>query len=158
MWLTAVETILEETGNQLAWRMHMASKKRDLLEVLRLELEFLKGGGYRKSSSWRPQFIFEDSPTCLNYGDAERKRPCFECVLMKLVPEQFLTEKIPCRQIPLNEARETIHSLYQNGTSEELEAAVSEWLMNMIPKLELERAQGSSDSCGLSPKTSVGKA
>ena len=32
----------------------MASKKRDLLEVLKLELEFLKGGGYRKWSSWRP--------------------------------------------------------------------------------------------------------
>ena len=51
----------------------MASKKRDLLEVLKLELEFLKGGGYRKGSSWRPQFIFEDSPTCLNYGGPERK-------------------------------------------------------------------------------------
>jgi hypothetical protein len=158
MWLTAIEPILEQTGNQLAGRMHMASKKRDLLDVLRLELEFLKGGGYCKSSSWRPQFIFEDSPTCLNYGDPERKRPCSECVLMKLVPAQFLDDQIPCRHIPLNEARETIHSLYQNGTSEELEAAVSEWLMNTIPKLELERAQGSSDSCGLTPKTSVGKA
>ena len=67
----------------------MASKKRDLLEVLRLELEFLKGGGYRKWSSWRPQILFEDSPTCQNYGDPERKRPCSDCVLMSLVPAGF---------------------------------------------------------------------
>ncbi len=37
----------------------MPNKKRDLLEVLTLELEFLRGGGYRKSSSWRPPFLFE---------------------------------------------------------------------------------------------------
>ena len=60
----------------------MASKKRDLLEVLKLELEFLKGGGYRKGSSWRPQFIFEDSPTCLNYGDPERKT-----TLLRMCPD-----------------------------------------------------------------------
>ena len=35
----------------------------------------------------------------------------------------FVTEKVPCRHIPLNESDETIHSLYQNGTPEELEAA-----------------------------------
>ena len=81
----------------------MASKKRDLLEVLKLELEFLKGGGYRKGSSWRPQFIFEDSPTCLNYGDPERKRPCSECVLTSLVPAAFREGKPPCHYISLNE-------------------------------------------------------
>ncbi len=89
----------------------MASKKRDLLEVLKLELEFLKGGGYRKLSSWRPQFIFEDSPTCLNYGDPERKRPCSECVLMSLVPAEFREGKPPCHYIPLNERNDTIQSL-----------------------------------------------
>ena len=68
------------------WRPDMANKKRDLLEVLRLELEFLENGGYRKVYSWRPQFIFEDSPTCLNYGNPAARRPCSECVLMQLVP------------------------------------------------------------------------
>jgi hypothetical protein len=136
----------------------MASKKRDLLEVLRLELEFLKGGGYRKSSSWRPQFILQDSPTCLNYGNPEYKRACSECVLMQLVPAEFREGKVPCRYIPLNEQDETIQSLYQCGTPEELEAAVGEWLMNTIQKLELERTQGQSDLDGLRPKSSVGKA
>jgi hypothetical protein len=125
--------------------MYMASKKRDLLEVLKLELEFLKGGGYRKGSSWRPQFIFEDSPTCLNYGDPERKRLCSECVLMSLVPAEFRDGKPPCHHISLNERNDTIQSLQQWSTPEELEDAVSEWLMNTIQKLELERTQRQSD-------------
>ncbi len=37
--------------------------------VLKFELEFLEKGGYGRSprEPWRPQFIFEDSPTCMNY-------------------------------------------------------------------------------------------
>jgi hypothetical protein len=123
----------------------MASKKRDLLEVLKLELEFLKGGGYCKWSSWRPQFIFEDSPTCLNYGDPERKRLCSDCVLMSLVPSEFREGKPPCHHIPLNERNDTIESLNQWSTPEELEAAVSEWLMNTIQELELDRTQRQPD-------------
>jgi hypothetical protein len=125
--------------------MHMASKKRDLLEVLRLELEFLKGGGYRKVSTWRPQFIFEDSPTCLNFGDPERKKPCSECVLMRLVPPEFRRGTSPYHYIPLNEQNDTIQSLQQWSSPEEMEAAVSEWLMNTVQKLELERIQRQPD-------------
>ncbi len=133
----------------------MTSKKRNLLDVLRLELEFLKSGGYRKSSSWRPQFIFEDSPTCLNYGSREHKRPCSECVLMQLVPAESRKDPVPCRHIPLNEHDQTIQSLYQHGTSEELEAALGEWLMNTIQKLELERTQGRFDPDSLTRKNSA---
>ena len=136
----------------------MANKKRDLLEVLRLELEFLKSGGYRKSFSWRPHFILEDSPTCLNYGNPEHKRPCSECVLMQLVPVEFREGRVPCGYIPLNKQNETIQSLYQYGSPEELEAAVGEWLMNTIQKLEVERTQLQSDPDGLKPRKSVGKA
>jgi hypothetical protein len=125
--------------------MHMARKKRDLLEVLRLELEFLKGGGYRKVPTWRPQFIFEDSPTCLNFGDPERKKPCSECVLMRLVPLEFRQGTSPCHYIPLNEQNDTIQSLQQWSSPEEMEAAVSEWLMNTIQKLELDRIQRQPD-------------
>jgi hypothetical protein len=133
----------------------MANPKRDLLEVLKLELEFLKGGGYRKASSWRPQFIFEDSPTCLNFGTSEHKRPCSECVLMQLVPMESREAAVPCRHIPLNEKDETIQSLYRCGTPEELEAALSGWLMNTIQKLELERAQGHFDRNDVTPKKSA---
>ena len=130
----------------------MASKTRDLLDVLKLELEFLKGGGYRKSSSWRPQFIFEDSPTCLHYGHREENTPCSECALMQLVPAEFRQGKVPCRHIPLNEQNETLQSLYQYATPEELEANVGEWLMNMIQKLELERAQGKPEPDGITSR------
>jgi hypothetical protein len=133
----------------------MANPKRDLLEVLKLELEFLKSGGYRKSSSWRPQFMFEDSPTCLNFGSPEQKRPCSECVLMQLVPTAWRQAAVPCRHIPLNEKDETILSLYQYGTPEELEAALGEWLMNTIQKLELERVQDQFARNGVTPKKSA---
>src|SRR5690242_12116481 len=63
----------------------MARSRRDLLEVLKLELEFLHNGGYRQFS-WGPSLIFEDSPTCLNYGYSEYSRPCSVCALMQLVP------------------------------------------------------------------------
>ena len=36
----------------------MANKKCDLLEVLRLELEFLKNGGYRKDALVAPAVHF----------------------------------------------------------------------------------------------------
>jgi hypothetical protein len=58
---------------------------------------------------------------------------------MQLVPVPFCDEKVPCRYIPLNQQSETIQSLYRCGTAEELAAAVGEWLMNTIEKLELER-------------------
>ena len=135
----------------------MATKKRDLLEVLRLELEFLKSGGYRKLSSWRPQFIFEDSPTCLNYGHPEHKRPCSDCVLMQLVPAEFRDAKVPCRYIPLDEQHDTIQSLYRCATPEEIEMAVSEWLMNTIQNLELEQTQVRAGLDGLASKNSPHK-
>jgi hypothetical protein len=139
----------EHTNRKVDRRTEMASKQRDLLEVLELALEFLKGGGYRKSSSWRPQFIFEDSPTCLHFGNPQQNRPCSECVLMQLVPAELRQRPVPCRHISLNEENETIHLLYQYGTEEEMESAVGEWLMNMIEKLELERA---SNGDGFIPK------
>ena len=136
----------------------MANRKRDLLEVLTLELEFLRDGGYRKSSSWRPPFLFEDSPTCLNFDQPGVKRPCSECVLMQLVPAEFRDKQIACRYIPLNDQHETVQSLYQCGTPEELEAAVIEWLMNTIQKLELERTEGRSELEGPTRETGIGEA
>ena len=110
-----------------------------------------------KMPSWRPQFIFEDSPTCLNYGNPGHRQPCSDCVLMQLVPKEFRRERVPCRHIPLNERSETIQSLYRSGTPRELEAAVGEWLMNAIQKLELERTPGPPE-LDRSSKRSVGDA
>jgi hypothetical protein len=118
----------------------MVTDKRDLLEVLKSELEFLEKGGYR-GPSWRPQFIFEDSPSCLNYKDPQRTKPCSECVLMQLVPPDRRKEKVPCRYIPLDELGTTVESLYRTATQEELETALRNWLKARIEILERQRAE-----------------
>jgi hypothetical protein len=51
----------------------MSNDNRDLLTVLRSELEFLEKGGYRTPAraDWRPHFIFQDSATCLNFNPSQ---------------------------------------------------------------------------------------
>ncbi len=132
----------------------MANDDRDLLEVLKFELEFLEKGGYGRSprTAWRPQFIFEDSPTCLNFGDPHGSRPCDECVLMQLVPAERRSERVPCRHIPLNAAGETVDSYYRTGTQWELEKALADWLRATIRRLEEKgprEASPNPDSDGL---------
>ena len=121
----------------------MANDEGGLLDVLRAELEFIKEGGYRQTSraEWRPHFMFQDSPTCLNFDPLQPRKPCSDCALMKLIPEEAHARKIPCRYIPLNERGETVDSFYRTGTQEELEAAVVSWLKATIDRLERETAQ-----------------
>jgi len=121
----------------------MASDDRDLLTVLKAELEFLEKGGYRYSPAapWRPQFMLEDSPTCMNHGRRDNPLPCTECILMNLVPADCRNEKIPCRHIPLNPEGYTIDTYYRLGTHEEVEAAVQAWLRKTTKLLEHERGQ-----------------
>ena len=116
----------------------MTGDARDLLRVLKAELEFLEKGGYRHTAraAWRPQFIFQDSPTCLNFDPAQPPKPCSDCVLMQLVPKDQQNRKIACRYIPLNEQGETIDSFYRYGTRDELEAAFGKWLRATIQRLE----------------------
>lgn len=126
----------------------MAKDKRDLLDVLKAELAFLEKGGYRITARvpWRPQFLFQDSPTCLNFDPAELQKPCSECVLVQLLPEKLRDKKIACRYIPLNEYGETIDSFYRSGTQEELEVSFSRWLKTTIARLEEEKAESSRTS------------
>lgn len=114
------------------------SDKRNLNEVLKSELEFLNSGGYRKPS-WRPPFIFQDSPTCLKFGDSQGQEACSECILMQFVPPEKRAAKVPCRYIPLNERGDTIESMYRSGTQDELESALRGWLMRAIEDLETHR-------------------
>lgn len=116
----------------------MTGDPRNLLKVLKAELEFLEHGGYcpTAGAAWRPQFIFQDSPTCLNFNPAQPPKPCSDCVLMQLVPKEQQNRKIACRYIPLNEQGETIDSFYRFGTRDELEAAFGKWLRATIQRLE----------------------
>lgn len=108
------------------------------LDVLRFELKFLKDGGYGRSprTPWRPPFVFEDSPTCLNFNDPSRPHPCKECALMQFVPEGERDQSVPCRHIHLTEQGETIESLYRCGTQMELEGALMNWLRKEIARRE----------------------
>ena len=118
----------------------MQKDERDLLEVLRFELQFLEDGGYGRSPSarWRPQLIFEDSPTCMNFNSQEQG-PCSECVLMQLVPPEFRSAEIPCRHISFDKSGETLDSLYRYGEQGEIEAVFGNWLRATIRRLEEQR-------------------
>lgn len=121
----------------------MASAEARLLEVLLAELDFIEKGGYRSTAraAWRPYFMFQDSPTCLNFDPTQPRKPCSDCVLTQLIPEDAQGRKVPCRYIPLNEHGETIDTFYRTGTQEELEAAVVQWLKTNIDRLKREGTQ-----------------
>jgi len=111
-----------------------------LVAVLRAELTFLEQGGYRRGPRypWRPNFVFEDSPTCINYQDKEEKQPCAECPLIDFVPQERRETRFPCRHIHLTERAETVNTFYEWGTEEELEVALRGWLKRTIQDLEAE--------------------
>ncbi len=114
--------------------------KNRLVAILKSELAFLEQGGYRRGPRypWRPNFVFEDSPTCINYADKQERQPCAECPLMDLVPPERRETRFPCRHIHLTERGETVNSFYEWGTEEELEGALRGWLQRTIRELEPE--------------------
>jgi len=109
----------------------------DVRDTLRLELQFLELGLYRGPTPSLPLLVFEDSPTCPRYGSAA----CPNCALMQFVPSERRSELVPCRHIPLNDAGETVDSLYRTGTQEELEEAVRNWLAATIKRAEEKQIQ-----------------
>jgi hypothetical protein len=119
----------------------MGKDERDLLEVLKAELDFLEKGGYRPSprEPRKFNFIFEDSPTCMNYDSKDNPDPCNECVLMPLVPPEARTQTVPCRHIPLNAEGETLESLYRYADQRDLEDVYGKWLRGAIAALEEQR-------------------
>jgi len=120
----------------------MPRDTRDVLDVLKAELDFVNRGGYGHSprEPWRAQLIFEDSPSCMNYDTKKNPDPCSECALMQFVPPDKRGEKVPCRHIPLTPEGDTLNQLYRGGTQEEIENALSDWLRRTIARLESERS------------------
>lgn len=116
---------------------------RNVLETLKAELAFIERGGYRNKPRfpWRPSFVFEDSPTCINSQSKDSRRPCTECLMTQFVPQDKQKLAFPCRHIPLTAQGESVAYFYECGTEEELEAALKGWLKNKIAELE---AQGNS--------------
>lgn len=118
----------------------MIDGKNDVLSTLKKELAFVELGGYRspQQAAWRPQFIFQDSPTCPNHRNLEEPVACTQCVLIEFVPRECQKERFPCRFIPLDESGQTLDHLYRTGTEEETHAIVANWLTNTIARLERE--------------------
>jgi hypothetical protein len=125
----------------------MAHENRDILEILRFELTFLEGGGYARSphAPWRAPYIFEDSPSCLNFEDSARSHACSECLLTQLVPPELREQHAPCRFIPLNDKGQTVDSLYRTGTQLEIAEALRDWLRREIGRIEGEQRQAAAD-------------
>ena len=118
----------------------MAATRETVLQLLKKELQFLDSGGYRQASrsSWRPAYIFEESPSCPNYGDSTRPHLCSDCWLMEFVPPELREEQIPCRFVQLMASGVTVDSLYRYGSYEETEETLRAWLQQRISEIESE--------------------
>ena len=124
----------------------MVTDERDILELLKDELDFIEKGGYGRSvrTPWQSKSAFQDSLTCINYGYPYRAHPCNECHLLEFVSPQHRTEQVPCHFIPLNKDGETIEDLEQQDNEAKLEREVSAWLRARIKEIEEERAEKAS--------------
>jgi hypothetical protein len=120
----------------------MANDDRDILEVLKDELDFIEKGGYGRSvrTPWKPKSAFQDSLTCINYGYPYRAHPCTECHLLDFVSPDPLLEEVPCHHILLNESGETIEDLEFADDEAKLEQKVKDWLRTRIKQIEEQRA------------------
>lgn len=121
----------------------MAKDDRDILEILKEELNFIEQGGYGRSvrTPWQPKSVFQDSLTCINFADPAHSHPCNECRLIDFVRSEHEREEVPCHFIPLNEAGESIGSLELEDNEAKLEREVKDWLRAKIQQIEEERSK-----------------
>jgi hypothetical protein len=112
----------------------------ELLAALKSQLAFFESGGYGHTyrSCWRPTLVIRDSPLCL-HATFTPARPCRECVLFTMIPEEKRNSLIPCHHIPLNAAGETIATMYENASQERLDETFHDWLRAKIQDLKRER-------------------
>ena len=122
--------------------------ERDILEVLKAELDFIENGGYGRSvrTPWKPTSVFQDSLSCLNYGYPYRAHPCKECFLDELVPIEHRADSVPCHHIPVGADGSTIAELESEEDQQKLEESVKNWLRERIREIEYERAMLSAKS------------
>jgi hypothetical protein len=119
----------------------MPKDTRDILELLRFELQFLEQGGYGRSvrTPWKATSPFQDSPSCLNFNDPVRSNPCSECLLIDFVPAPAKNEDVPCHHIPLNSQGQTVFTMEQRSRQLAVEEALRNWLISTIQRIEQER-------------------
>ena len=117
--------------------------ERDVLELLKAELDHIEKGGYGRPvrTPWRPTSVFQDSLTCINYGYPYRAHPCDECFLNELVPPGGRDAAIPCHHIPLDAEGTTVEEIESEENQQKLEEKVKTWLRTKIKEIEDSRAQ-----------------
>ena len=123
--------------------------ERDILEVLKAELDYVEQGGYGRSvrTPWQPTSVFQDSLTCINFGYPYRAHPCAECFLNELVPAERRAESVPCHHIPLDAEGTTVEAAESEDNQARLEEKVKTWLRAKIKEIEGARA-GANESGG----------
>jgi hypothetical protein len=121
----------------------MAKDKRDLIELLKTELDFIEKGGYGRSvrTPWKERSPFRDSLTCVNYALPEKAHPCSECQLIDFVPAEKRAESVPCHFIPLTETGDTVEDLEADGNQAMMEEALKEWMRRKIREIEVRRSE-----------------
>ena len=121
----------------------LPTDERDILDVLKDELDFILKGGYGRSvrAPWQSKSTFQDSLSCINYGYPYRAHPCNECHLLDFVDPEHRTEQVPCHFIPLNTDGDTIEELESEDNQAKLEREVTAWLRARIHEIEEKRAQ-----------------
>jgi hypothetical protein len=117
----------------------MYEDDRDILEILKAELNFVEKGGYGRSvrTPHTPTIAFQDSPACLEFPTHTHDEGC---ALMRFVPPEHRSECVPCHFIPLNRAGDTAATLEARGDQDKLEEALKSWLKSTIAQIEQERA------------------
>ena len=121
----------------------MTTDQRDILEVLKEELDFVEKGGYGRSvrTPWQSKSLFQDSLSCINFGYSYRAHPCDECHLLNFVSPEHRSETVPCHFIPLNTDGDTIEALESQDNQAKLEQEVKQWLRARIKQIEEERTE-----------------
>lgn len=119
------------------------SNYKTIVERLEAELRFLERGGYNQSarSRWRRGYIFEESPSCPNFGDRSRPHECQDCWLMQFVAPALHEEQVPCRFVQLTRDGVTVDSLYRCGTAAETDETLRHWLREKIRELRADVAE-----------------
>lgn len=126
----------------ISWGGAMSQGQRDILAILKRELDYIEKGGYGapvKDPTSATSTIFADSLTCLNYGYPYRTRPCAECPLIEFVPQEKRTSGMPCHEIPLDATGRTVEWFAQREDQSEMQEVVKSWLRQVIQRIESEQ-------------------
>lgn len=126
------------------------TSRKELLEMLKLEMGMVADGGYGASvrTPRREPAYFRDSVVCLNFGKKEDEtwEACDRCWLLQFVPSEHRQRILPCHYIPLNQKGETLVSLETAGDRERREQVLHGWLRATIERLEREVEGNSRNS------------